>query len=186
MADVREANINVVGNWRMSLLGDLNERATSFEEVGEAVTEIKSGKAPWLDGFSVECLNKADMTVLEWLVRLLNLSFDMGVVPMDWRGVCVYSTLYKEKGNKCECGNSRCISLLRVIDKLCGGVLIKRVRGGTGCAIEEEQCGFRQGRGCMDQVFAVRQVCENILQTGKCSLNVNGFGKGICYDRSAW
>ena len=25
---------------------------------------------------------------MEWLVRLLNLSFDMGVVPMDWRGAC--------------------------------------------------------------------------------------------------
>ena len=38
-------------------------------------------------------------------------------------------------------------------------VLIKRVRAGTEFAIGEEQCGFRQGRGCMDQVFAVRQVC---------------------------
>ena len=25
VADVREANINVVGNWRMTVLGDLNE-----------------------------------------------------------------------------------------------------------------------------------------------------------------
>ena len=27
--------------------------------------------------------------MLEWLVRLLNLSFDMGVVLMDWRGACI-------------------------------------------------------------------------------------------------
>ena len=27
VADVREANINVVSNWRMPVLGDLNERA---------------------------------------------------------------------------------------------------------------------------------------------------------------
>ena len=42
-------------------------------------------------------------------------------------------------------------------------MLIKRVRAGTECAIGEEQCGFRQVRGCMDQVFAVRQVCEKYL-----------------------
>ena len=29
------------------------------------------------------------MTVLEWLVRQLNLSFDMWVVPMDWHGACI-------------------------------------------------------------------------------------------------
>ena len=45
VADVREANINVVGNWRESVLLDLNERSiVSLEEVGEAVTEMKLGK----------------------------------------------------------------------------------------------------------------------------------------------
>ena len=41
VADVREANIDVVGNWWMPVLGDLNERAISLEEVREAVNEIK-------------------------------------------------------------------------------------------------------------------------------------------------
>ena len=89
-ADVREANINVVGNWRMLVLGDLNERAILLEEVGAAVNEMKSGKVPGLDGFPVECLKKGGMAVLEWLVRLLNLSFDiMGLVPMDWHRACI-------------------------------------------------------------------------------------------------
>ena len=61
-------------------------------EVREAVNEMKSGEGPGLDGFPVECLKKGGMAVLEWLVRLLERvtcsagSFDMGVVPMDWRG----------------------------------------------------------------------------------------------------
>ena len=83
MADVREANINVVGSWRMPVLGDLNEIAISLEEVGEAVKEMKSGKAPGLDGFLVECLKKGGTAVLEWLVRLLNVRLDMVVAPMD-------------------------------------------------------------------------------------------------------
>ena len=60
VADDREANINVVGNWRMLELGDLNERAISIEEVREATNEIKSGKVPVLDGFLIECLKKVD------------------------------------------------------------------------------------------------------------------------------
>ena len=95
-------------------LGDLNERAISSEEVGKAVNEMISGKAPGLDGFSVECLKKGGMVVLEWLVRLLNLSFDMGVVPMDGRGACIVP-LYKGKGDKSECSNSRGIALLSVV-----------------------------------------------------------------------
>ena len=165
MAEVREVNINVVGNWWTPMLRDSNGRAISLLEVREAVNEIKSGKAPGLDGFPVECLKKGGMAVLEWLVRLLNVSF-MGVVPMYWRGACIVP-LYKEKGDKCECSNSRGNSFLSVVGKLFGRVLIKRVRAGTECVIGEEQCECRQGRGCMDQVFAVREVCDKHLANGK-------------------
>ena len=85
---------------------------------------------------------------------------------MDWRDACIVP-LYKENGYKCECINSRGIILLSVVGKLIGRVLIKRVRGGTECAIGENQCGFGQSRGCNDQVFAVRQVCEKYLANGK-------------------
>ena len=69
----------MVGNWPMPVLGDLNERAISLEEVWEAVNEMKSGKAPGLDGFPVEYLKKGGIAVSKWLVILLNLSFDMGL-----------------------------------------------------------------------------------------------------------
>ena len=46
-------------------------------------------------------------------------------------------------------------------------MLIKRIGAGTECAMGEEQCRYRQGRGCMDQVFAVSQVCERYLANGK-------------------
>ena len=82
----------------MQVLGELNERAISIEKVRETVNEMISGEAPGLDGFPVECLKKGCMAVLEWLVRLLNASFDMGVVPMDWRGACIV-LLYKGKGD---------------------------------------------------------------------------------------
>ena len=67
-----------------NLPSDLNEKAISLGDEREAVNEKKSGKAPGLDEFRVECLHKGGMVVLEWLVRLLNVSFDM-LYP--WTGV---------------------------------------------------------------------------------------------------
>ena len=55
--------------------------------------------------------------MLEWLIRLLNVSFDMGVVPMDWRGASIVP-LYKGKVDKCECSNCSGISLLSVVGML--------------------------------------------------------------------
>ena len=71
-------------------------------------------------------------------MELLNVSFVMGVVPMDW-SIAYIVPMYIGKGDKCECSNSRGISLLSVVGKLFGRVLIKRVRAGTECAIGEEQ-----------------------------------------------
>ena len=62
--DARDGNINVIGDRRMPVLGELNERAISIEEVREAVNEMKSGKAPGLDGFPVECLTICLRTVI--------------------------------------------------------------------------------------------------------------------------
>ena len=53
--DVREANLNVVGD-RMPMLGEVNVRAISIEEVRKTVKEINPGQAPGLDGFPVERL----------------------------------------------------------------------------------------------------------------------------------
>ena len=33
--------------------------------------------------------------------------------------------------------------------------------------IAEVQGGFRRGRGCTDQIFIVRQICEKYLGKGK-------------------
>ena len=66
--------------------------------------------------------------------------------------------LHKWKGDTCECSNSRGISLLSVVAKLYVRVLIKRVRARTECAIRGSNVGLCTYRGCMDQVFALRQV----------------------------
>ena len=91
--DVGEPNINVVGDWLMPVLEELNKREMLIEEVKKTVNEMKSNNAPGLDGFPAEHLKKGGMAVLEWLVRMLNVSFDMRVVPIDWRRACTIYVL---------------------------------------------------------------------------------------------
>ena len=89
------------------------------------------------------------MTVLEWLVRVFNICFMLSIVPVDW--VIAYMVpLYKGKGDVHECSNFRDISLLSVVGKVYGRILINRIRDKTENVIVEVQSGFRRGRGCTD------------------------------------
>ena len=42
-------------------------------------------------------------------------------------------------------------------------VIIDRLRFVTEGLIGEEQCGFRRGRGCVDQVFVMKQMSEKFI-----------------------
>ena len=74
-------------------------KAVSLEEVWQAVNEMMSGQAPGLDRFPVEYLKKGGMAVLEWLVRPLNLNFEMGCctygLALAW---CLYSAPVQREG----------------------------------------------------------------------------------------
>ena len=46
-------------------------------------------------------------------------------------------------------------------------MLIRRIIEGTDELVRVEQGGFRKGRGCVDQIFAVRQMCEKYGAKGE-------------------
>ena len=51
--------------------------------------------------------------------------------------------------------------------KVYGRVLIERVRSETESNVGEEQCGIRNGRGFIDQVFVMRELAERFESKGK-------------------
>ena len=161
----READIVAVVGVQVPVMGEENEREITIEEVKRALNETKGGKAPGMDGVRVEMLKEGGVIVLEWLVRLFNICFMLSIVPVDWVIACMVP-LYKGKGDMYECSNFRGISL-SVVEKVYGRVLINRIRDETENVISEVQGGFRRGRGCTDQIFTVRQICEKYLGKGK-------------------
>ena len=166
LEDEREAEIVAVGGVEVPVFGEENERSITRAEVERALSGTKVGKAAGVDCVGAEMLKKGGVTVVEWLVRMLNVCFLCSLVPADWMSACIVP-LYKGIGDTNECRNFRGISLLSVVGKVYGRVLINRIRDKTDKAIMDVQGGFRRGRGCVDQVFVVRQVCEKYLAKGK-------------------
>ena len=74
--------------------------------------------------------------------------------------------IYK-KGIRLECSNYRGIHLLSVVEKVYARVLNDRVKLMTADTVMDEQGGFRAGRGCNDQMFAVRQVVEKTIENDR-------------------
>ena len=127
MQEDREADIVAVGGVQVPVMGEENEREITIEELKRALNETKGDKAPGMDGERVEMLKEGGVTVLEWLVRVFNISFMLSIVSVDWVIACMVP-LYKGKGDVYECNNFRGISLLSVVGKVYGRVLINRIR----------------------------------------------------------
>ncbi|TWW73387.1 hypothetical protein D4764_15G0007810 [Takifugu flavidus] len=130
----------------------------SGAEVAEVVKKLLGGKAPRGDEIRPEFLKALDVVGLSWLTQLCNITWTSGAVPLDWQtGVVV--PLFK-KGDRRVCSNYRGITLLSLPGKVYSGVLERRVRRIVEPRIQEEQCGFRPGRGTVDQLYTLSRVFE--------------------------
>ena len=77
---------------------------------------------------------------------------------MEWYNAILVPVF--KKGNRMDCANYRGISLLCVCSKLLEGIILKRVSAVYETILRENQAGFRKGRGCVDQIFALRSMLE--------------------------
>ena len=113
------------------------------------VGKLKNGKAADKDEITGEIIKGGGDQVVDWIWKLCNMAFRIGVVPEEWRSAVIVP-LYHGKRETSECKNYRGISLLSVVEKIYAEILVDRVRRMTGVLIDDEQGGFRAGRGCVD------------------------------------
>ncbi|KAI3375727.1 hypothetical protein L3Q82_003723 [Scortum barcoo] len=131
-------------------------------EVTEVVRKLLGGKAPGVDEIRPEYLKSLDVVGLSWLTRLCNIAWRLGTVPLEWQtGVVV--PLFK-KGDRRVCSNYRGITLLSLPGKVYARVLERRIRPIVDPRIQEEQCGFRPGRGTLDQLYTLHRVLEGLWE----------------------
>ena len=129
-------------------------------EVLGIVEGLKSNKSPGPDDETAELIKYGPPELVDVLLGLILQIWDSGDVPQAWKDANLI-TIYKNKGDRAECGNSRGIALLSVAGKVLAKLLNRRLAANIGeKLIPESQCGFRPGRGTCDMIFVARQLLE--------------------------
>ena len=127
-----------------------------------AIKSTKSGKAAGDDSVVVKLLKTDLEERTKELTKLFNKVKEEGVPPKSWsRGLIVK---LPKKGNLRECTNWRGITLLPVISKIFGRVLIRRIKKGVDNILRKEQAGFRETRSTIDQIFTFRNILDRAGQ----------------------
>ena len=132
----------------------------STDEIQKALNSLKNNKSPGPDGVQAELLKNGGCVAEERIQALIHQTWTEGKIPQVWKDANLI-TIYKSKGDKTDCGNSRGISLLSVAGKILAKVLCNRLVEQVGeRLIPETQCGFRAERGTCDMLFVARQLQE--------------------------
>ena len=121
-----------------------------------------AGKAPGMDGITVE-LYKADMTTTVEVLHDLSCAIWVSEsTPADWKNGLIVRL--PRKGNLILCGTWRGITLISVAVKVMGKVLIQRISDGIDAKLRKEQARFRRGRSTIEQIFVLRNIVKQTIE----------------------
>ena len=136
-------------------------------EFDQAVLSLKNGTAPGPDGIPAEAIKYGGAALLNEIFLLVLQVWENEVVPTAWKNSKII-TIYKRKGEKSDCENSRGISLLSHAGKILTRILLGRlVTHVSERILPETQCGFRAGRGTVDMMFVARQMQEKCREQNR-------------------
>ncbi|BHF84571.1 hypothetical protein SprV_0902772200 [Sparganum proliferum] len=121
-------------------------------------SSLRNNKAPGEDGIPAEIFKSCVDTLAPWLHEVIERAWRDELVPDDW-GLGILVPILK-KGDKMRCENYRGISLIDVAAKIFAIVLLRRFQAVRDSRTRPNQAGFRAGRGCADQIFALRRILE--------------------------
>ena len=128
------------------------------EEVVKAVQRLKNGRSPGEDEVVAEMLKSGGEATVEWLFDILREVWRTRRVPVEWKR-SVLVPIHKKNDRKV-CDNYRGIALLSVPGKVLSLILLERLQTIIDPQLLDSQCGFRRGRGTVDQIWMTRQLVE--------------------------
>jgi hypothetical protein len=147
----------------------------SFEEIQKAVMSLGYNRTSGDNGILAELLKfscprtshpqelddgMTEEGFLKWLAPFFAKVWECGHTPQAWRDAVIVAL--PKKGDLSSCDNWRGISLLDVIGKMFARVMQNRLQKLASIVLPDSQCGFRNGRGCLDMIFSIRQLFEKV------------------------
>ena len=140
----------------------MNECIT-VEEVEQQINSLKNKKAHGIDGILNEAIKVCRGPLKYFLTTFLNKIFRIACMPSVWCKSMIVS-IFKQ-GNKIDTNNYRGISLLSNLSKIFTGILNKRIVSFTEerKLIGENQGGFREGRGTVENLFILKTLTDKQL-----------------------
>ena len=135
------------------------------DEVRRAVKSLKKHKAVGADGIPVE-VYQASESAFELLAELLARVWKEEKVPEEL-GEAIFKMIYKNKGSSEDPRKYRCIGLLNSAYKVLSAVMLARLQRETQSYLKDWQAGFRQNRGCRDNVMILRTLVDRMLREDK-------------------
>jgi hypothetical protein len=147
------------------------EEAMDFleQEVRTAIKGLKPKKAPGIDNVTAEMIQAGGDSTVKVMHTLCNKILEEEIFPEDWEKAVIVPI--HKKNDKRECSNYRGISLLSVPGKVFNKMIQQRLKQYVNNVVSEEQAGFRQGRGTIDQIFVIRQLAEKYTEHNKVLYN---------------
>ena len=144
---------------------EISVEEPSAEEVIQAISTLKTRKSPGTCDIPAEALKALDEHGVLMITRVIQCIWRQQSVPQDFKDSIIVPIF--KKGAVADCSNYRGISLLSIAGKILTGIIRKRLEDHYEAIMRDQQAGFRRGRGCTDQIFAIRQALERRIRYGK-------------------
>lgn len=148
-----------LGNQVLSAPWNVPSDPPDKEEIRKELTYLRRNKAAGLDDLSPALFKDGGETIAETLQGLFCKIWQEESVPASWNESVICPVSKKAPRNVCD--NYRGISLIPVAAKIFASILLHRLSTAPELRMREEQAGFRSGRGCIDQIFTLRQILEH-------------------------
>uniref|UniRef100_A0A8D8TI87 Craniofacial development protein 2 n=1 Tax=Cacopsylla melanoneura TaxID=428564 RepID=A0A8D8TI87_9HEMI len=145
---------------------DLNDGTEITKEEFEwALKALKPKKACGKDQIPAELIKALDNEIKDLMFSMLQEMYETGIVPNDFQESEMVIIPKKSKSKKCE--DFRTLSILSHTSKILTSIIKRRIEKKIDAELDEDQFGFRHGKGTREAILSLRLIIEESMRINK-------------------